>query len=77
SDYPDCLAIVEAKVKPERASNNDKRRRDIWWQFTRPTIDLYAAIARLERVIVIAATSQTLAFAFASSKQLFSHATYV
>jgi hypothetical protein len=77
SDYPDCLAIVEAKVKPERASNNDKRRREIWWQFTRPTTDLYAAIAELERVIVIAATSRTLAFAFVPSKQLFSHATYV
>lgn len=45
SDYPDCLAIVEREVRPERLRNNDKRRRELWWQFTRPTVELYEAIS--------------------------------
>jgi hypothetical protein len=72
ADYPDCLAIVEEKVKPERAENNDRRRREIWWQFTRPTIDLYTAISELKRVIVRARVSDTHAFAMCGSSQVFS-----
>ena len=59
-EYPDCFEIVERLVKPERAKNRDPRRRDIWWQFTRPTLDLYEAIAGLDRVIVIARVSKTV-----------------
>jgi hypothetical protein len=33
ADYPDCLAIVEEKVKTERMKNNRKVRRERWWQF--------------------------------------------
>ena len=33
TDYPDCLAIIEEKVKPERMKNNRKVRRERWWQF--------------------------------------------
>ncbi len=49
SDYPDCLAIVREKVKPERDKNKDKQRREIWWRFTRPTVELYRAIANMEK----------------------------
>ncbi len=77
SDYPDCLAIVEEKVKPERLNNNDKGAKDLWWRFLRPRSELYSAIAKMERVITIAATSRTLAFASVPSEIVFSHATYV
>lgn len=63
-DYPDCFAIVREKVYPERAKNRDKQRREIWWRFTRPTVELYASIAPLRRVLVVAQTSRTLAFSF-------------
>src|SRR4029077_8432639 len=33
ADYPDCLAIIEAKVKPEREKNKRKVRREKWWQY--------------------------------------------
>lgn len=46
-------------MRPFRATNNDRRRRELWWQFTRPTLDLYEAIANLDRVLVIAQTSRT------------------
>ena len=52
--YPDCMAIVREKVKPERdklafgdATARDRARR--WWQFGRPTINLYSAIAGMEQ----------------------------
>lgn len=62
--YQSCYQIVETKVKPERAKNTDRRRREVWWQFTRPTLDLYSAIRGLDRVLTVAATSRTLAFSF-------------
>ena len=76
-DYPDCLKIVEEKVKPERDKNNLKERREKWWQFAGKCPALYEAIADMERVLVIAATSRTLAFAFERSDIVFSHATVI
>jgi hypothetical protein len=66
ADYPDCLAIVIRNVKPERdrlasgdATARDRARR--WWQFARPTMQLYEAIAKMERVLV---TSRVSAYHF-------------
>jgi hypothetical protein len=73
--YPDCMAIIREKVKPERELNNDKRPRESWWLFKRPTLSLYNAIAGLERVLAIALTSHTCAFTFVPSSIVFSHAT--
>ncbi|MDM8550844.1 hypothetical protein QUF72_12225, partial [Desulfobacterales bacterium HSG2] len=52
SDFPDCLTIVEEKVKPTRLKNKVKSRRELWWQFTRPTLDLYHSISGEKYVIV-------------------------
>lgn len=61
SDYPDCLAIVEEKVKPEREKNTfSKSAREKWWLYERSRAELYSAIANMERVLVIALTSKTL-----------------
>ena len=57
--YADVFAIVERDVKPERAKNSNKQRREIWWRFTRPTIELYEAIADFQQAIVIARVSST------------------
>ncbi|MFD7008092.1 Eco57I restriction-modification methylase domain-containing protein [Rhodococcus jostii] len=51
--YPELIEIVRRKVKPERDRNNDRQRREIWWRFTRPTSELYAATADLEHVLAI------------------------
>ncbi|GAB1337236.1 hypothetical protein ACE1SV_38260 [Streptomyces sp. E-15] len=59
SEYEDAFAIVEGTVKEERANNKDKRRREIWWQFTRPTIELYELARPFDRVIAICQTSST------------------
>ncbi|PAX45818.1 BREX-1 system adenine-specific DNA-methyltransferase PglX, partial [Brunnivagina elsteri] len=83
SDYPDCLEIVREKVKPERdklglkSDSSAKGYAKYWWQYARRGLELYSAIANLKRVVTIAATSRTLAFASVSPNIVFSHATYV
>ena len=58
ADYPDCLAIVDEKVKPERdrlGLKKDSSARGYaryWWQFGRKGLDLYGTIAGMERVLV-------------------------
>ena len=53
ADWPDLLAIVKERVKPERMKVNRKVRRDRWWQFGDRQPALHRAIAGLERVLVI------------------------
>jgi hypothetical protein len=57
ADWPDLLEIVERLVKPDRATNPDRSRREIWWRFTRRTDSLYRAIAPLERALARSLTS--------------------
>lgn len=77
ADYSDLLEIIEERAKPERLQNNDKVARQYWWRFKRPTLDLYSTIAGMRRVLVVAATSRTLAFSFMPIGIVFSHATVV
>jgi hypothetical protein len=70
ADYPDCLAIIEEKVKPERDKNNRKERREKWWQYAEKCPALYDAIADMEQVLAIALTSKTLSPAFVSASQV-------
>jgi hypothetical protein len=58
--YGDCFRIVKEKVKPERDKQKDKSRREIWWRFTRPVPELYAAIAHLKCVIVMPRVSKVV-----------------
>ena len=76
--WPDLMRIVEEKVKPER----DRLREDTgpgahgkkwWWQFQHPRQPLYAAIAGLERVLVISQVTSHVQFAFLPARMVFSH----
>lgn len=64
TDYPDCFEIVERLVKPERMKLNRAVRRERWWQFAERSVKLYRTIAQIERVLVIAQVSRTVAFDF-------------
>lgn len=84
ADYPECLRIVEERVKPERTRKDEHGEFVLryplylkWWIYAEKRPALYAAIAGLERVLVVAATSRTLAFAFAPSALVFANAVYV
>ena len=58
ADYPDCLSIVETKVRPEREKNNRKVYRDRWWQYAEKRPELYATIQNFDRFLVHPLTSK-------------------
>ena len=84
-EYPEMMKILEKKVKPKRFSSAAKsntahsRRAMIWWQHYHHAKDLYAAIARCDRVLVTnaqASVQYTITFierssVFANSLNIF------
>jgi hypothetical protein len=80
--YPELLAIVEERVKPERhklapVSSDYRKLREFWWQFARSAIEMHNAIAPLERVLVRAQTSDTHALCFVPRGYVYSLMTVV
>ncbi|WDV32063.1 hypothetical protein OIM90_14270 [Streptomyces sp. AD16] len=75
--YSEVFSIVERDVKPERLKNNNRQRREIWWRFTRPAMDLYRAISGYERILVVARVSKTGLPVFVSTGQVVSEQTVV
>jgi len=77
-NYPDLMAIVEEKVKPEReklltkSSSTQKKRANNWWLFGGAAKELQAAIQGLPRVLVIARVGQAAAFTFLPSGVVYS-----
>jgi hypothetical protein len=66
ADYPDCLAIVEEKVKPERQRRNPDGQYALrkplpqrWWIYADKRPALYATIAGMECVLATTQTSKT------------------
>ncbi len=72
SDYPDCLEIIEEKVKPERQQNNRQAYRDYWWHYAEKRPGLYTAIEDIKRVLIRAQVSRTHALIFSKTNQVFS-----
>jgi hypothetical protein len=78
ADWPDLLAIVEAKVKPERqllSDNSDgRRRKQFWWLWGRYTPALFRAIRPLNRVFVtLSSAVMNHIIARVRAGQVFSH----
>ncbi|MFE9918543.1 Eco57I restriction-modification methylase domain-containing protein [Micromonospora sp. NPDC005553] len=73
-EYPDCFAIVEREVKPERLRNKySTSARERWWQYERRRPELYSAIEGLDRVLVIALVSKTGLPLLVPTGQVFAH----
>jgi len=73
--WPDLMAILEAKVKPERIFKDaDKYPRMVneWWKYWNARYELNAAVAGLDRVLVISRVGQNAAFAFVPSRMVYS-----
>jgi hypothetical protein len=70
--WPDLLAIVETRVRPERRRQKRKALRERWWQYAEKRPGLYAAISQMDRVLVIPRTSKHLAVAVMPTRMVFS-----
>ncbi|MEQ8763215.1 MAG: N-6 DNA methylase [Planctomycetota bacterium] len=81
--WPDLMAILEEKVKPERLESARKsksshgRRAEIWWQHYHGAHELHAAIAGLERVLAIARVGQRAAITFLNAQTVLSESLVV
>ena len=62
--YPEALAIVRQKVKPERETNRRKARRDRWWLFGEQAVGMRRAIAGQDRYIGSLAFGKRLLFSW-------------
>jgi hypothetical protein len=71
--YRDCFAIVEEKVKPQRAQTNQDDSVRYWWRYWNRRTGLYRTIAPLDRVLAIALTSKLVQPCFVPTGQVFSH----
>jgi hypothetical protein len=82
-EYPDCFEIVERLVKPERAKlakkddASAKGYAKLWWQFGRKGLELYSAIAGMDKVLVIPETTKYCTFSLCPTGIVFSHMTKV
>ena len=81
-DWPDLVAIVEERVKPQRATlppkntiNRDAAR--LWWRFLAYRQGLTSAISGLERVLGISRISNTFALTFLPAKMVHNEKTIV
>jgi hypothetical protein len=75
--WPDLMQIVESKVRPQREalgnSASAQSRKRYWWQFSRPTIDLYDAIRPLPKALANSQVSPHLAYAFLPSQWVYAN----
>ena len=77
ADWPDLLAIVEERVKPERLDQNDKGAKDKWWQFIRHRPELHTAIDGLDRVLAISRVGQQAALALLPAQMVYAESMIV
>lgn len=77
ADFPDCLDIVRATVKPERDLVKRPQYRNRWWLYAERQPKLQRAIRSFNRVLVCTQTSETWAPVFVSTGTIFSHKTVV
>lgn len=71
--YPECYEQVLRLVKPERARNNRKARRNRWWLYAERAPQLVQAVTGLPRVIVMTLVSKTVMPVMVPTGQVFAH----
>ncbi|SYZ72208.1 conserved hypothetical protein [Candidatus Zixiibacteriota bacterium] len=78
ADYPDCLNIVQTRVKPVRDKvTYSKSAREQWWLYERLRKEMYAATSGMTRIIVCSLISKYTAVEFVQLPAVCSHNTVV
>ena len=80
TDYPDCLSVIEQKVKPERTRKKPNGEYALrkplpqrWWIYADKRPELYETIRSLSRVLAISLINNHLGFAFLRPDWVFAH----
>ena len=68
---PHAFAHLLEHVKPERMTNNRKSRRENWWVFAEPALDMRSAVADIPRSIATTETARHRVFSFEGEDILF------
>lgn len=78
ADFPDCLRIVEEKVKPERTRKDENGefvvrppRCTLWWQFAEKAPELYDTVAALDEVLVACRVTKYIAHSLVPANLVF------
>ena len=84
ADWPELLAIVEGKVKPERLrsakkskSGHGKRAAKYWWQHYRQAHRLYSSIKHRARVVAVSRVGQHATFTFLPTRMVYANSLVV
>jgi Eco57I restriction-modification methylase/MmeI, target recognition domain len=75
--WPDLIAIVREKVKPERDRNKRDVRRQYWWRFGEVAPALFEAIRGAPRCLVTARVTKHLCFSFQPTDRILNEKLYV
>jgi hypothetical protein len=76
-EWPELMATVERKVRPERMNNNREGYRRYWWQYAEKRGELALAISKVDRVLAISRVTNYLLFASLPSGSVFAESTVV
>jgi hypothetical protein len=76
-EWPELMAIVEGKVKPDRMTNNRESYRRYWWQYAEKRGELQAAIRNLGLALIKPQVSNNSAFAILPTTMVFTQKTIV
>lgn len=75
--WPEAMAIVEQKVRPERLENNRDGYRRYWWHHGEKRPGLYSAASNHDRILAATIHQLIWEIAFIDPRQVFSHALVV
>lgn len=78
--WPELMAIVEEKVKPERINKDAEkypRMVNEWWKFWNSRPELEAVVAGLERVLVLSRVGQRLGITLVPTGMVYAESTVV
>lgn len=72
--YPDLMAIVEEKVKPQRLKEKRSSYRKYWWQYGEKRVQLFNAITQCDRILVSSCGATAyLQLVFLPNNMVYSH----
>ena len=80
ADWPELLAIVEQRVKPERTGKDAKKYPRMvheWWKYWNARPELQAAVSGMTHVLVLSRVSQQIGLAFLPSRMVYADSVVV